>query len=74
MCSSKSAYNRMIASGWKGASSHKQTGYNIKPTKGARTIRATTRMQVKDNAGNIYTSPNYTDQWTYSGGYSPGKC
>lgn len=74
MCSSKSAYNRMIASGWNGASSHKQTGYNIKPTKGAKTIRTTTRMQVKDNAGNIYTSPNYTDQWTYSGGYSPGKC
>ena len=75
MCSSKSAYNRMIATGWRTASpAYKQTGYNIKPTSGARTIQATARMQVKDKAGNIYTSPNYTDRWTYSGGYSPGKC
>ena len=77
MCSSKSAYDRMIATGWSTAyydPAYRQTGYNIKPTSGARTIQATARMQVKDKAGNIYTSPNYTDRWTYSGGYSPGKC
>ena len=77
MCSSKSAYDRMIATGWSTAyydPAHKQTGYNIAPTSGARTIGTTARMQVRDKAGNVYTSSDLYDTWYYSGSYSPGRC
>lgn len=77
MCSYKSAYNRMLSSGWSTIyydPAYKQTGYNIAPTSGAKTIGTTTRMQVRDKAGNVYTSGDFTDTWYYSGSYSPGSC
>lgn len=75
MCSSNSAYNRLIESGWLSAASYKATHYNIMPTSNTKTIGTHARMQVKDNAGNIYLTPNdLIDTWYYSGSYSPGGC
>lgn len=73
MCSYKSAYDRMTESGWTTAASYKNALYRVAPTSG-HYISTTARMQVQDNAGNSYTSPNYTDKWYYSGSYSPAKC
>lgn len=78
MCSYKSAYDRMIASGWVsayGTSWAKATHYNIKPVSDAATIGTYARMQVKDVAGNIYTAgSDFADTWYYNGSYSPERC
>lgn len=78
MCSYKSAYDRMIASGWVnayGSSWAKATHYKIRPASDATTVGTYTRMQVKDVAGNIYTaSSDFADTWYYNGSFSPGRC
>lgn len=34
----------------------------------------TLKVRSVDNAGNVYTSGNFTDTWYYNGSYSPGRC
>lgn len=79
LCSYKSAYTRMAESNWyetiQGKASHiRITHYNIFPSKNSR-ITVNSRMQIKDRAGNIYTSPSdIVHTYYYNGSTDPGRC
>ena len=79
LCSTKSAYTRMAESKWyetiKGKASHiRITHYNIFPPKGSK-ITVNSRMQIKDKAGNVFTSPSdIVHTYYYNGSTDPGRC
>lgn len=79
LCSSESAYTRMTKEDWsktiQGKTSHiRITHYNIFPSKNSR-ITANSRMQIKDKAGNVYTSPSdFVHTYYYNGSTNTGKC
>ena len=79
LCSYKSAYTRMAeadrATTIQGKASHiRITHYNIFPSRNSR-ITVNSRMQIKDRAGNIYTSPSdIVHTYYYNGSTDPGRC
>ena len=79
LCSYKSAYTRMTEAPWaqtiQGKASHiRITHYNIFPSRNSR-ITVNSRMQIKDRAGNIYTSPSdIVHTYYYNGSTDPGRC
>lgn len=58
-----------------GKASHiRITHYNIFPSRNSR-ITVNSRMQIKDRAGNIYTSPSdIVHTYYYNGSTDPGRC
>lgn len=76
-CSTKAVNQRY--SGWEtvysvgAASAYRSTRYQISPKTG-QNMQVATIFQVKDVAGNLYTSPVMYDTWNLGNTVSPGNC